>query len=31
MKIRDLIKLIEEDGWQQKRMKGSHLKQAGLK
>ncbi|MHB1325186.1 MAG: type II toxin-antitoxin system HicA family toxin [Thermoleophilia bacterium] len=24
MKIRDLVKLIENDGWQQTRMKGSH-------
>lgn len=24
MKVRELIKLLEEDGWQQVRMKGSH-------
>ncbi|HUY92999.1 MAG TPA: type II toxin-antitoxin system HicA family toxin [Pirellulales bacterium] len=24
MKVRELIKLIEEDGWTQTRMKGSH-------
>ncbi len=24
MKVKELIKLIEEDGWVQKRMRGSH-------
>ena len=24
MKVRDLIKLLESDGWEQVRMKGSH-------
>jgi predicted RNA binding protein YcfA (HicA-like mRNA interferase family) len=24
MKVRDLIKLLEDDGWEQVRMKGSH-------
>jgi len=24
MKVRDVIKLVEEDGWQLERMKGSH-------
>jgi predicted RNA binding protein YcfA (HicA-like mRNA interferase family) len=24
MKVRDLVKLIEEDGWKQTRTKGSH-------
>ena len=24
MKVRELIKLIEKDGWRQSRMKGSH-------